>query len=139
MSYIENLAAESDYRTTAIDDRWWGWTDGRTATIKDAELYDDMPESIPVFMVVCPACDGRGRYVNPSIDAHGISADEFHEDPDFAAAYMSGDYDVGCVLCEGDRVVPVPTNKDDRAEIEELLREAHEIRAEILAEMRFGA
>lgn len=55
---------------------------------------------------VCPTCEGAGKHVNPSIDAHGIGADEFNEDPDFADAYFSGAYDVACVECKGLRVVP---------------------------------
>jgi hypothetical protein len=55
---------------------------------------------------VCPTCEGEGKHVNPSIDSHGISREEFDEDPDFEEAYFSGAYDVTCVECKGQRVVP---------------------------------
>jgi len=60
---------------------------------------------------VCPTCDGNGTHVNPSIDSEGISAEQFYEDPDFEEAYFSGDYDVACVECGGQRVV-VKCSKD---------------------------
>jgi len=55
--------------------------------------------------VVCSSCHGHGKYVNPAIDSHGISVDEFYEDPEFAGAYMSGVYDVRCDECQGENVV----------------------------------
>lgn len=55
---------------------------------------------------VCGTCDGRGTHVNPSIDAHGISSDEFDDDPDFRENYFNGMYDVTCYECYGKRVVP---------------------------------
>lgn len=54
---------------------------------------------------VCPRCAGVGRHVNPAIDSHGISPEEFEEDPDFAEGYFSGRYDVPCEECAGERVV----------------------------------
>ncbi len=63
---------------------------------------------VPCRFEVCGSCDGRGRYVNPSIDAHGLTADDFAEDPDFAEDYFRGVYDVTCDECRGQRVVPVP-------------------------------
>lgn len=55
---------------------------------------------------VCGTCDGKGTHVNPSIDAHGISPEEFDDDPDFRDNYFSGMYDVACYECQGRRVVP---------------------------------
>lgn len=54
---------------------------------------------------VCPVCEGRGTTVNPAIDCNGLTRDEFEADPDFAADYMAGLYDVQCRGCEGKRVV----------------------------------
>lgn len=51
--------------------------------------------------MICPACDGEGETVNPSIDAGGLSAEDFAEDPDFAEDYRSGVYDVCCAACGG--------------------------------------
>ena len=51
--------------------------------------------------MICPVCEGEGKHVNPNIDAHGLTADDFAEDPDFAEAYMGGVYDVPCRNCGG--------------------------------------
>jgi hypothetical protein len=51
--------------------------------------------------VICTLCHGDGKHVNPSIDAGGISAEDFADDPDFAESYMRGDYDVPCNRCGG--------------------------------------
>ena len=64
--------------------------------------------TLPTMKEVCPLCEGEGKHVNPSIDAHGITADEFAEDPDFRDDYTSGTYDVTCNECHGLRVVDVP-------------------------------
>lgn len=70
---------------------------------------------IPARWEVCPRCDGEGSHVNPSIDGHGLSSDDFAEDPDFAEAYFSGAYDVPCEECRGRRVVLVPDESDPAA------------------------
>jgi hypothetical protein len=54
---------------------------------------------------VCPACRGHGTTVNPNIDAHGLTAQDFADDPDFAESYWRGDYDQTCAACHGERVV----------------------------------
>lgn len=50
---------------------------------------------------ICPLCEGHGKHVNPSIDASGLTSEDFAEDPDFADDYMSGAYDVTCNQCHG--------------------------------------
>jgi hypothetical protein len=55
--------------------------------------------------LICPVCDGEGKTVNPNIDAHGLTAEDFREDPDFAEDYKSGIYDITCAACNGMRVV----------------------------------
>jgi len=57
-------------------------------------------------MVVCPDCDGHGKYVNPAIDGGGIGAEDFANDPDFERDYFEGCYDVVCERCHGANVVP---------------------------------
>jgi len=52
--------------------------------------------------IICPACRGNGTHVNPNIDAGGISAEDFYDDPDFMEQYMDGTYDVACDKCHGD-------------------------------------
>lgn len=51
--------------------------------------------------MICPICKGEGSYVNPNIDSNGLSGEDFADDPDFAADYMSGAYDVTCSTCNG--------------------------------------
>jgi hypothetical protein len=55
--------------------------------------------------ILCPVCSGSGKTVNPNIDANGLTAEDFREDPDFAEDYMSGMYDICCAGCDGLRVV----------------------------------
>jgi hypothetical protein len=83
----------------------------RTPTVL-VEEYDDAGEHVadvetplPVKLEVCGLCQGRGSHVNPSVDAHGLSGEDFAEDPDFAEDYLSGRYDQTCNECHGLRVV----------------------------------
>jgi hypothetical protein len=46
-------------------------------------------------------CSGDGTTVNPNIDANGLSAEDFDDDPDFAEAYFRGEYDQACAACGG--------------------------------------
>ncbi len=56
--------------------------------------------------IVCPCCDGEGRYVNPAIDGNGISAEEWGEWTDESREhYLTGVYDVSCEECKGENVV----------------------------------
>lgn len=68
---------------------------------------DDVEVALPTKKEVCPACRGNGSHVNPSIDAHGLTREDFDADPDFAENYMAGGYDVTCYVCGGLRVVDV--------------------------------
>jgi RecJ-like exonuclease len=62
--------------------------------VLEVQLYRlDSTEEIPAVYEVCDVCEGKGTHVNPSIDSHGLSAE---------------DYDVSCVSCNGKRVVPMP-------------------------------
>lgn len=71
--------------------------------------------------IVCPVCEGSGKTVNPAIDSHGLTREDFAEDPDFAESYMRGDYDITCRACNGQRVVT-------RERIEELDQNAEDRR-----------
>ena len=55
--------------------------------------------------MICPVCEGEGKTVNPAIDCNGLTAEDFHEDPDFFEDYMNGTYDITCRACSGKRVV----------------------------------
>jgi hypothetical protein len=57
---------------------------------------------------ICDTCDGHGKYVNPDIDSHGLSREDFDEDPDFREDYFSGVYDVTCWKCNGSGKMKVP-------------------------------
>ena len=98
---------------------------------------------VPAEFAVCPSCDGKGTHVNPSIDASGLTAEDFAEDPDFRDEYFSGAYDVQCYTCHGKRVVPEPRldnlPKDVRERVERHLREQQEWRAEARMERALGA
>lgn len=55
--------------------------------------------------VVCPSCEGEGRYVNPAIDSQGLTVEDLADD-EFREDYFAGAYDLQCSECHGDRVVP---------------------------------
>ena len=75
-----------------------------THTLYD-ENGDEVEVEFPAHYEVCSRCRGTGKHVNPAVDGHGISPEEFAEDPDFEEAYFSGVYDVTCEECGGERVV----------------------------------
>lgn len=101
----------------------------------------------PAHYEVCDRCRGEGRHVNPSVDGHGISAEEFAEDPDFEEAYFSGVYDVTCEACKGNRVVEVmndpetftPEQKELLAKLEKQWEDEAADRRMHEAERRMGA
>lgn len=62
---------------------------------------------LPAHRIVCDRCRGKGTHVNPNIDGHGLSSDDFDNDPDFRESYFNGDYDVHCHECKGNRVIDV--------------------------------
>lgn len=77
----------------------------------DLKLPDDVYVDgfmCPAKKIVCPSCDGDGTMVNPNVDSHGISQDEFDRDPDFKESYFRGDYDVKCDTCKGEKIVLDP-------------------------------
>jgi len=85
----------------------WGNTDPDAKTCDcDEFVRAHFDVELPWKWSVCTTCRGEGRHVNPSIDCGGISAQDFHDDPDFADEYMRGTYDQDCTRCAGKRVVP---------------------------------
>ncbi len=92
---------------------------------------------------VCGTCDGKGEHVNPSIDAHGITADEFSEDPDFAEEYFRGSYNVNCYECGG-RTTSLVINRERTSEValkaaDEIINDHYDYIRESEAERRMGA
>lgn len=96
---------------------------------------------LPCHYEVCPVCQGRGKHVNPSIDSHGISEQEFAEDPGFAEAYWRGDYDQTCNCCRGRTTVAMVdrgrANKHLLAYADEMDREEAEYAAQCRSERRW--
>lgn len=111
--------------------------------IEDPATGEFVEHKLPTRFAVCHRCQGEGTHVNPSIDGHGISADEFAEDPDFEESYRAGHYDVQCEQCEGLRVVPEVDEDACSPEVLAAWREKCEAEAdyaaECAAERRMGA
>lgn len=109
----------SDYRDRAAHrgSNWKNYDAKRNVLIVEIENDDGEEETfeIPARFDVCQTCGGFGKYVNPSIDAHGIGAEEWATewDEEERERYMSGAYDIECASCEGRRVVPVPLEPED--------------------------
>lgn len=97
----------------------------------------------PTTWAICDVCRGEGTTVNSSIDAGGLSAEDFYDDPDFAEDYMSGTYDVSCGHCGGSGKVQVidrsRMSAEQLEEHDEMLRDEAESRAIERAEMMMGA
>jgi hypothetical protein len=93
------------------------------------EVFDEHPQlhneeiTLPFRYVVCDNCGGTGKIVNPNIDGHGITYEEFEEDPDFERDYFNGVYDICCNVCNGSRVLPeiIESNLSD---VQKLIFEA---------------
>lgn len=72
--------------------------------------------------VICDLCGGDGTHVNPAVDSHGLTSEDFDQDPDFAESYFRGDYDVPCRRCEGsgkvlaEKLDKIHEEEDRRAE-----------------------
>ena len=75
--------------------------------LKEDEEPCDKEFTLAFTWEVCGSCHGRGSYVNPSIDAHGITQSEMEEwDHDEEERYFSGGYDITCEECKGRNVSP---------------------------------
>ena len=83
-------------------------TDKLQFTVED-EDGEEITYTVPSKYEVCDGCSGKGSHVNPAIDGHGISGEEWAEwDDDERDAYRDGRYDVVCEDCNGKRVQLVP-------------------------------
>lgn len=117
-------------------------------TLPDEETGDDVDHEVPARYDVCPTCEGRGRHVDPNIDASGYYPDEDddwndldeHDEP--VSPYRRGAYEVPCMTCKGKRVVlEVDTRKADPALIEaynDYLADCEEYDAMVRAERMYG-
>lgn len=91
--------------------------------MSDRSLKGGVPLPMPCVNALCTLCDGDGHVVNPSIDAGGLSDEDFDCDPDFYENYMNGCYDVICPECNGERVIGA---LDHEAPLKDYQREALE-------------
>jgi len=107
-----------------------------TMWVEDDDDGGSFEEEVEVQLTwkVCGLCAGRGKHVNPSIDANGLTAEDFEDDPGFRRSYFRGDYDVLCHRCGGRRVEPDSPDPRWKAR----LREWHDMRVERAAELRYG-
>jgi len=102
----------------------------------EGEEFEVPSGEFPAKYDVCPNCDGKGKYVNPSIDSNGLSSEDFAEDPDFREDYFSGRYDIQCRSCNGRNVILVPATKEGQKVVDAILEEEWGYRAEVAAERR---
>lgn len=115
------------------DHKWFSRFDPKTMKLIVEVSNDDgsfEEKEFPAKYEVCDTCEGRGSHVNPSIDSHGIGAEEWDRDwdEDDREAYFDGRYDVPCAECHGARVTPVldedRATPEERKQIEDVI-EAH--------------
>jgi hypothetical protein len=127
----------------ALKGAWYKRLDDRamTAVVEVFSEDGDVSEEITVRFEwgICSTCNGRGSHTNPSIDSQGLTAEDFLEDPGFVDDYLSGIYDVPCVECGGQRVVPVPAHDDPESpRVFERMAEIARAACEQAHEMRMG-
>lgn len=80
---------------------------------------DDEGITVPIIFEVCPTCEGKGKFTNPSIDRNGLSFQDMRDlGSDFISDYRGGRFDKCCPTCDGMRVTP--TLDEDRAKTREL-------------------
>lgn len=94
---------------------------------------------LPAKMKVCSRCEGRGTHVNPAIDGHGLTREDFDADPDFEEGYFSGRYDIRCEECDGRNVVAEPDFKRWNARMTRRYWAFQEMKAADDAEARWEA
>ena len=107
-------------------------------------LYlEDKVHTIHLEWDVCGTCGGKGKHVNPSIDAGGLTHEDMYEaGPDFEEEYFSGVYDVKCYECGGRTTSPVVDTNRTPEETTKYMNSYFEDeanhRAEVAAERRMG-
>jgi hypothetical protein len=70
----------------------------------DEELDKTVIRWFPAIAEICELCEGRGTMVSPAIDSHGLTIQDFDDDPEFAENYRAGNYDEPCSRCSGMRI-----------------------------------
>lgn len=90
------------------DSRDWASSERKAISDMIDIAKDNDLGRLPFIKEVCHECHGTGTYVNPSIDAGGLSYEDMHDwDDDMICDYRSGRYDVTCERCDGNNVVDV--------------------------------
>jgi hypothetical protein len=110
-----------------------GWSE---VPEKGLLIYED--QYFKAKWIICGWCEGSGQTTNPSIDSHGISSEEFAEDPDFHRDYFAGKYDVGCGECNGSGKKLFPETPEGIKQYSDSLNFEYQMQAEINAERRMG-
>jgi len=138
MSYDSDHRVRAGRRTKRLEvkgDKLVGW-------ITENDDCDEVLCEFPMKYEVCPTCNGHGKHTNPSIDSHGLSAEDFAEDPDFREDYFSGVYDVACYECGGRTTVAVvDESRADPQQLTLLHKQwefDREFEAERASELRFN-
>lgn len=111
MSLIDEYNYQNDRRVIVANaSKPYSFDPDRMVVLFELEDGESPPQTheLPARYVVCDVCQGKGRHVNPSIDAGGISGEDFASwDPEERESYLSGGYDVTCFGCGGLRVSPI--------------------------------
>jgi hypothetical protein len=96
-----------DRRDSDFTHNWFQRFDAQRMVLTIEGIGEDGEDlDLPAKFEVCDTCNGKGSHVAAGIDSHGLSREDFDEDPDFAEDYFRGAYDVPCVECHGRRVMP---------------------------------
>lgn len=106
---------------------------------EETDEGDCIVHEIPARWEICSRCEGDGTHVNPNVDGHGITAEEWDRDWDDESreGYFRGDYDVPCHDCGGSGKVKVPDLDQIPGDLRERY-EAHErAKAQMDAEARY--
>lgn len=128
-----------DSRDRAALGHFYRFNESNMKIIFDDEDDDgnEIELELPAKYEVCSLCDGKGHHVNPSIDAHGLSREDFDEDPGFAEDYLSGMYDELCYECGGKRVQPVVNEEYADKETLERFKDRERSEADYIRECEY--
>jgi hypothetical protein len=136
-----------DHRVRAAMTSVWYLSLDEGSMMAEVELYDEETDAdyrveVHFKYDVCSVCNGKGSQVNPSIDAGGLTAEDFDEDPDFREEYLQGSYDEPCSGCDGLRVEPVIDEEKNPAEVvkavQSKIRGNHQEAAQRCLEEKYG-
>lgn len=141
LNFYNDARTQARYRRERVKVR----AEGDTALEVEVDLGETTERFVlPLVYAVCDLCQGRGKCVDPEIDAGGLTSADFDENPDLRTAYFGGRYDITCPECRGRRVtvdndaVLASLPESTRAELAELQRDDEAFLREQMAELAFG-